>query len=314
MNSKKDILLSLVIVAVLFLLVRAGNIYFSKKIKVSPPAAPAINGKPMPATPPVSLEWGAYVGDGIANLAAFESLVGKKTNILADFESWDANFPSRFLPSVGQAGKTLVVFWEPSFGYDNINDGSKDPYIYQFAVDAKTYTYPVILVPFDEMNLNESAWGYGANQNTADKFTTAWRHVHDIFASVGAENVKFAIDYNNVSIPNTPDNTFAVYYPGRDYVDYVGVDGFNFGTPWQSFGQIFDGAISQLSLYKKPIYIFSTASIAGNQKASWIADMGVQLKKYSNIAGWVWFNSNSDQNWLINTDPNSLAAFKNIVP
>jgi beta-mannanase len=236
--------------------------------------------------------------------------------MLADFESWDANFPSRFSKIAGQAGKILVVFWEPSFGYDSINNFSKDAYVGQFAADAKAYGYPVILVPFDEMNLNESAWGYGASGNTAPKFITAWRHVYDIFNSAGATNVKFALDYNNVSVPASPDNTFASYYPGDSYVDYIGVDGFNFGSPWQSFGQIFSDAVSQLSSYNKPIYILSTGSVPGaqNEKASWIADMGAQIKKYPNVIGWVWFNSNSDKDWTVSTDPASLAAFKNILP
>jgi len=195
-----------------------------------------------------------------------------------------------------------------------INSGSEDGYITQFAAAAKSYGYPIILIPFDEMNLNENAWGYGANGNTAASFVTAWKHIHDIFASVGATNVKFAIDYNNVPVPNTSGNQFADYYPGSGYVDYVAVDGFNFGNPWQTFGQTFDSAITQLNTYNKPIYILSTGTVPGAQKPAWITDMGTHIKTYSNVVGWVWFNSNSDQDWLVNTDTASLTAFKSIVP
>jgi endoglucanase len=238
--------------------------------------------------------------------------VGKKMNMVADFEDFTAPFPNQLSSAVGQQGKTLVVFWEPSTGLNTISDGSLDGEITQFAAGAKSYGYPVILVPFDEMNLNEGAWGAGMNGNTPAIFIAAWDHVHDMFA--GDTNVKFAIDYNNVSVPNNSDNTFVAYYPGANYVDYVGIDGFNFGNPWKSFSQVFSSAISEASQFNKPIYILSTGTVPGPQKASWIGDMGTHIKSYSNVIGWVWFNSNSDNNWIVNTDPNSLAAFRNIVP
>ena len=274
---------------------------------------------PTPVTTPVivpvasTLQWGAYVGDGATNLASFESMVGAKVNIQADFEGWDTTFPTQFNSTVGQAGKTLAIFWEPSFGYDTINNGSQDAYIKQFALGAKSYGYPVILAPFDEMNLNEEAWGYGQNGNTAAKFVTAWKHIHDIFVSNGAGNVRFAITYNNVPIPSTSGNNFADYYPGSTYVDYVAIDGFNFGNPWQSPSQVFSSAVSQLSSFGKPIEILSTGSVPGTQKAQWIKDLGTYIKSTPSIVGWVWFNSNSDQNWLVNTDSSSLTAFKSII-
>jgi hypothetical protein len=267
---------------------------------------------PTPVSGTSSLLWGAYVGDGANNLSNFEALVGKKVNFYADFEGWDTNFPSGFSSQVGQQGKTLIIFWEPSFGYDSINNNSQDSYIKQFAADAKAYGYPVILVPFDEMNLNEEAWGYGQNNNTAAKFQTAWKHVHDLFS--GATNVKFGLAYNSVSIPAVAGNNFNDYYPGGAYVDYVGVDGFNFTDPGQTFAQIFNPAMAQLATYNKPIIIFSTASIASNNKAAWITNgLGNQIKTYSNLIGWVWFNQGGSPNWLVNSDNNSLQAFKNIL-
>ncbi len=265
------------------------------------------------ATTASSMLWGAYVGDGASDLSNFETLVGKSMNLYADFEGWDNSFPSALSSKVGQKGKTLIIFWEPSFGYDSIINGSKDEYIKSFAASAKAYGYPVILVPFDEMNLNEEAWGYGQNGNTAAKFKTAWQRIHDLFS--GVTNVKFGVAYNNVSIPATSGNTFSDYYPGDDYVDYVGVDGFNFGNPWQTFGQVFDTAIDQLQCFHKPIYIFSTASTAGTQKSAWITEgLGAHIKSYSNIAGWVWFNQGGSPNWLVNSDTSSLSAFKAIIP
>jgi beta-mannanase len=241
-------------------------------------------------------------------------MVGKKVNIFSLFVSWAQNFPLDLSSNIGQAGKTLIIFWEPSFGYDSINNGSQDAYIKQFVADAKTYGHPVILVPFDEMNLNEEAWGYGQNNNSAEKFKEAWIHIHTLFAQ--DTNVKFGLDYNNVDIPaDTSGNLYDDYYPGSSYVDFVGVDGFSFSNNWQTFGQIFDSAINKLNSYKKPIIIFSVAAEDNPQKAAWITDgLGSHIKTYKNVKDWVWFNKGGTPNWLVNSDPKSLAAFKSVLP
>ena len=127
--------------------------------------------------------------------------------------------------------------------------------------------------------------------------------------------MKFAITYNNVSTPNASGNLFSDYYPGDAYVDYVGVDGFNFGSPWQTFSQVFSSGLSQAASFGKPVYIMSMASAAGSQKAAWITDaLTTEVKLYPSLVGWVWFNQNGDQDWLVNSDSNSLAAFKAALP
>ena len=258
------------------------------------------------------LIWGAYIGDGQNDLASFETLVGKAVNIQAVFVGFQDSFPSSYASTVGAKGKTLLIFWEPSVSYDAITNGSQDKSIMKFVIDASSYGYPVILVPFNEMNLNEEVWGYGVNGNTSTKFIAAWKHVHDLFAA--ASNVKFAIDFNNESVPDVAGNRFSDYYPGDSYVDYVGVDGFNFGNPWQSFSAIFDSAISKANAFGKPEFIFSVASAEGPQKAAWITDgLGTRIHTYQNVKGWVWFNQNKEQNWLVNSDTAALNAFKAVL-
>jgi beta-mannanase len=207
----------------------------------------------------------------------------------------------------------LLVFWEPTSGYDSINNGSQDSIIKKFAEGAKAYGYPVILAPFHEMNGNWDVWDGTVGNNSPAKFIAAWKRLHDLFSA--ATNVKFALAYNSNSVPNTTGNQFDDYYPGDAYVDYVGVDGFNFGSPWQSFQSIFSSPLTKLAKYNKPIYIFSMGSVPGSQKSAWIADaLGVQIFKYP-IAGWVWFNQDgNDGNWVVNSDPASLSSFKQVIP
>lgn len=247
--------------------------------------------------------WGAYTGNTPGSLPDFEQQVGKKPNINAVFVDIGELFP-RNLAAQLKDGQTLLIFWEPnSMSLSQITSGNFDQYFNQFVVDVKAYNKPVILVPFPEMNGDFSPWG-----NNPAEFIPAWKHIHDLFSKT--ENVKWGWAVNNESIPNTQQNQIENYYPGANYVDYVGVDGFNFGNPWQTYDQIFSYMISNLKSYNKPIYIFSMACAQGPQKSVWITDALSKINSNKDIAGWVWFNENKEQNWLVNSDQNSLQAFQ----
>ncbi len=308
-----------------------------------PPAAAAPKPAPTPAPTPVAqptpapvsaatvpsttkLQWGAYVGWRTSDLPAFESTVGKPVNIQATFVHWgnENQFPSELAAPLKASGKTLLIFWEamdynadevnqPNFSYDKILAGNYDTYIKNFAAQAKAYGGQVIVIPFEEANGNWYPWAGSVNGNTPAKHVAAYRRVHDLFA--GVSNVKFGWSMNNDSVPDTTANKLENYYPGDAYVDYVGVNGFNFNNPWQTWDQVFGPALTRLAQYNKPTYIFSMASAPGTQKAAWITTgISSSLKKYPKVAGWVWFNENKERDWRVNSDAASLTAFKAALP
>ena len=275
----------------------------------NPTSTPGTNPATTPSTNPGNTQWGAFIAGG--NLTSFESQVGKQVNMQAVFIGWGGNgsFPTQLANTLKSQGKTLVIYWEPNVDYDSINSGSWDSYMTSFAQAAKNSGANVILLPFHEMNGDWDTWGITVGDNSPQKFIDAWRKMKNIFSS--ATNVKFGLAMNNVSVPNTTQNQIAAFYPGDAYVDYVGVDGFNFGNPWKSFDQTFAQSLNTLKSYNKPLYIFSMACADGAQKAAWITDaFETQIPKY-NLAGWIWFNENKERNWLVSSDSASLQAFKN---
>jgi beta-mannanase len=250
------------------------------------------------------------------SLPTLTSTLGKSPNIVSTFVGWPDSFPTNFAATCTN-NQTLLVFWENyGFSLDAINAGSNDAYIRSFAQSIANNRCPVILSLFHEMNGNWDSWDGTVGTNSPAKLIAAWKHIHDIFVAASVTNVTFAWVMNDSSVPDVPGNQFSDYYPGDTYVDYVGVDGFNFGTPWQTFGQVFDSAMSKIQAFQKPIYLFSLGSAAGTQKAAWITEgLGTHVKTYTNVKGWVYFNENaSGSNWLIDSDQNSLAAFKTILP
>ena len=252
--------------------------------------------------------WGAYTGNTINSFNEFQELAGKRADFAAVFVGWREQFPAGF-ESLKSNSQTLIVFWEPyEISLDGILSGDSDLYIKQFSEASKKYGEPIILVPFHEMNGEWNPWSGVAGDNTPTKVILAWRRAHKFFEDAG--NVKWGWAVNHESVPDTKGNAIENYYPGDEYVDYVGVDGFNFGEPWQTYSEIFSSALDKLRAYKKPIYIFSMASAEGPKKPDWIKDALLEINSDKDIEGWLWFNENKEKNWLINSDSASLQAFK----
>lgn len=265
-----------------------------------------------PSSVAVSRIWGSFVGGSNQEITDFETLVGKKMNWVALFLSDKDNFPTQFNATIRDQGKTLLIFWEPRLTLDTILAGTTDEHLKKFAAAAKAYGGPVVFAPFHEMNGNWDEWNGTVGTNTPAKLIDSWKRVHGLFA--GATNVKFGWAVNHESIPDTFINRIEAYYPGDAFVDYVGIDGFNWGDPWQSFDQVFRDSLQTLRAYNKPIYIFSTASMEGEKKAAWITDALVtQMNAHPEIKGWLWFNANKERDWRVNSDPNYLKAFQDAV-
>src|SRR5262249_29315432 len=116
----------------------------------------------------------------------------------------------------------------------------------------------------------EEAW----SKNDPKLYVSAYRHIHDIFVAEGATNVVWAW-CPNVTDTDGTNKTTMDYYPGDAYVDWTGVDGYNWGTiygdPWQSFQEVFAKIYPLLAAKGKPILIGEMASTEmGGDKAKWI--------------------------------------------
>lgn len=291
-------------------------------------SSPKVVSKTKPINVPttkITTQWGIYPGSKLTDFDLFKTKINKPINYLATFVHWgnENQFPSDFSALALKENATLVIFWEamdynnpnpvdPQFSYDQILNNKWDDYINSFAQSAAKYSGNIILVPFEEANSDYYPWSGTINGNSPAQHIAAYRYLRSKFNHL--PNVKFGFVVNQESVPNTPENDIGLYYPGDAYVDYVGVDGFNFGDPWQNYHEIFDQAIQKLSIYPKPLLIFSLASAPGPQKAAWISDTLTEINRNPQISGWIWFNENKEKNWLIWSDPDSLRAFINNLP
>ena len=159
--------------------------------------------------------------------------------------------------------------------------GTFDSYIREFAEAARDWGHPFFLRFNWEMNGDWFPWSEGVNGNQPGEYVAAWRHVHDIFTAVGATNATW-VWCPNVD-PGQKLQDLASLYPGDDYVDWTGLDGYNWGTNpatpdgWKSFDQLFGStydAITETIAPSKPMIIGEVGSTEyGGSKAAWIAEM-----------------------------------------
>lgn len=275
------------------------------------------------------------------DLNDFDALIGAQTDVFLWYESISESFYVDAFKPMAQAGRTIQLAWEPhDFSKDATNQpeyrlqtitaGDHDAEIRRWARELKAFGYEVLFRPMCEMNGDWVTWGGNVNGNSPEDYIPAWRHIHDIFVEEGATNVKWVWSPNRDGSIASAQVTFDTYYPGDAYVDYVGMNGYNWGrlytTPqwtsqWQMldevFGYSYDVAVANTD---KPIVISETATteVGGDAqnggKAEWIRDAFEQLpQRFPRVELITWFNINKETDWRINSSPGSLQAFRDAV-
>ena len=136
----------------------------------------------------------------------------------------------------------------------------------------------------------------------AELFRAAWRHVYRVFADEGATNVLWMWNPHDRSFPDFRYNHPALYYPGNEFVDLVGMTGYCNGTyfpneTWRPFDEIYAPMYAEYAAMfpDKPFVITEFAcSAIGGDKAAWIRDALRRLPSYPRIRLAIWWNGVGD--------------------
>jgi len=226
-------------------------------------------------THPDKVLFGVYDNETKEN---FESIIALEDSLHTTFPlihifcAWgskpEEKFPVEQVRNIIELGSMPVITWEPWLndfktddipglrsadmrdknGMRDVADGMYDSYIKQWATAAKKVDRMIFLRLGHEMN-DFFRYPWGPQNNSPKDFIMAWRHVHDLFAKEGVNNIIW------VWSPH-PAYEFKTFYPGDAYVDYVGVGVLNYGTiapwsKWWSFKEIFGNHYELLTSYKK---------------------------------------------------------------
>lgn len=269
-----------------------------------------------------TIAMGTYIRgleDSPGLLDRYTEEVGRRPAIVGSYKRWDvAPFYEPELHEIASRGAVPMIGWEPwneeSHGYrlGAIAKGRFDDYIWRSAQEAKEWGGPILLRFGQEMNGSWAPWQRGVNGTTGPRFVAAWRHMVRIFRRAGATNVSW------VWCPyvDNGDLPFMSFYPGDEWVDWLALDGFNWGAPtaWQSFPKIFDASYRQLTgISSKPIMIAEIGSNeAGGDKARWLhRTLRHQLPRLKRVRAVVWFDApDNGSDFRVDSSSSALSAFR----
>lgn len=276
---------------------------------------------------------GTYYGNqgwAMDSVRALETWQGSKNAIVNLFTNWDNtpqtidNLFKQQLPNIWNNQNIPMVTWEPQFSTlstpDNIEvqiaQGNFDGYVKNWASRMKVFLggtdgiygntddRRAYLRLGHEMNGNWYAWSAAKGNNSPNDFVQMWRRVKDIFSGQGLDSnhLQWVWAVNNTDVGNFRAESF---YPGHTYVDWMAIDGYNWGTSqtwssWQSPAQVFGNMISRLKvLSNKPIAIteFSSSSVGGD-KLTWMTQ-AFQYFSQQGIKMAVSFNQDKETDWAI---------------
>jgi hypothetical protein len=238
------------------------------------------------------------VGNAPDNLSAweiFERHAGKRTAILNEGQLWGQFDKDEVDATVAHGAIPLVTMnLAEGVTLESIAKGGQDATIKKWAQEAKAFGHPFLFAPWWEMNGGWYPWG------KSPYFIAAWRRFHDIVVAQGATNVTWTWLVN--SIWSDPESSPAPYYPGDAYVDWTGLDSYNWGENpaqpdrWINPDQTITPTLKIISetAPTKPVIIVENASTEyGGNKTDWIREMlTTYLPHHPEIKAYLWFNWN----------------------
>ncbi|HEX8359960.1 MAG TPA: glycosyl hydrolase [Longimicrobium sp.] len=300
---------------------------------------------------------GAFLGDAETKMEVidvsirrFTEMVGKRPALVKSFHAFNADFSSRgwagqLMDKVRRAGSTNYLALAPAWTSEVPTDsvlaailaGSADDELRRMARDLKSFGSLVLVEPGWEMN---GRWGYrwqgvdnGLAAGAPAKYVAAWRRVVDTFTQEGVTNVRWVFNPNtgNPVLGGAPGpghwNWWGRYYPGDEYVDYVGFHGFNgpsvWFRKWMTFAELFSGPEADYALPDlvrrypaKPVIMGEFAAEKDPEhlrRGDWIRDAYRQMIEHPKIVGGIWFHMEKETDWRVNTLPQVLEAYREVM-
>lgn len=249
--------------------------------------------------------YGFFPGQG--HFDAFQSWAKPATTVVDYASVFDGN-PAAYIQdevaSLASKGGTPILTLEPSGKGGSVAAdtaaGEYDARWSSWGDAISNYDGQLIVRLAHEMNGDWYEWA-----GSPSAYVNMWQHVHGL---LDGENVQWCWCPNAEDVPST--NDAENYYPGDQYVDIIGIDGYNHGSSsssgWRTPTEIFDGMVGRLSsLASKPIIIPETASSSmqsgvhnTSAKNQWISD----LFSYADSAGIQtvnWFNQDKEEDWAV---------------
>ncbi len=238
------------------------------------------------------------------------------------FTRFGSVFPQDQIRYLAALGIAAQVTWEPWGAHgepiplQHIVDGRWDAYIDDYGRAAAALGLPFFLRWGHEFNGDWYPWCVVNNERRPELYRQAYRRVVERMRAAGANNVRWVWCFNNDDKPAAAWNDPRRAYPGDDVVDWIGIDGYNFGTSqswsrWLSFADVFASALrtAEAIAPRKPVLLAELGcSETGGDKAAWLAHMFADLQRLPAVRAITWFDTIKETSWALSSSEASWMA------
>lgn len=285
-----------------------------------------------------SLVWGIFepmAPFSFTNLKSIENRVGAEFRFLLYYTNINTDLPKleTVLANAAEEGRTVELTLQTvanSSGQGNmlmdVLDGQYDDFLNRYAKIVANSGRPVLFRLCNEMNGDWCMYSAYHTSKDTQLYIEFYRYVYEIFRENGAdENTIWVWNPNERAFPYYDWNHALCYYPGDEYVDIIGLTGYNTGTyyhgeTWRSFEDIYDSFYYQYcAWFSQPMMITEFAcSSYGGDKGEWVRNMFLKLRDYRKIKAAVWWDGcdfdsagNIARAYFIDDNEEVLDAFRN---
>lgn len=246
-----------------------------------------------------------------------EKTTGMNFGLITLQLSWDdrngTELPLKLIDSIYQNGSVPLIIWEPwpsefirnnaiqSHDKENrifkkILEGDYDTYLDKFSTRISALNRPVFICFAPEADNKLHLWSVNG-ENSSHSFKAAWKYVHNFFDRTRQNNVIWVWNPGKA-------NAVSAYFPGKEYVDWIGINILNNSAANLSAGlydihQIYE-PYRKLPAFRTglPVMLTEMGPVPDDGKKKWwFKDALNQIKQnYKEIKSIVFFQDSRDKN------------------
>jgi hypothetical protein len=244
-----------------------------------------------------------YTGESSGRGIAFAKESGKQPAVFGEFVTWGQSLHFAFDSAIADHARLMLhISTSPGIGARavitpaGIADGSGDAFLLDLSAEIAQYGDPVYVRLLPEMNNANNAYsGFNADGSargadySPETFKQAWRRVVLILrggrtsaidrrlatlglppiqgttrATIPRSAIAFVWTPETEGTPNVPQQAAASYYPGDQYVDWVGTD---FYSRFPNFAGL-DAFYAQ---YPTKPFVFAEWALWGDDSAAFVS-------------------------------------------
>ena len=200
--------------------------------------------------------------------------------------------------------KPTIPQADPVYSLQNIIAGKFDPLLRNWMQEARRFGSPIIA----EYGVEVNGWWFpwnglynkegGSYADSVGRFREAYRHIIRISREEGAANIRWVFHVDPWDEPVEDWNKFENYYPGDEWIDWVGASVYGRQLPSDpeavSFRYQMDWVYKRMSrLTAKPFIVCEFGTIEDAHQAAWTKAALSDLVggRWRNVIGFSWWNS-----------------------